>query len=222
MDQAISADIARSCATAYARLLAYYREQEHTSDQADQLARAPSAMAQRTPSHELGWMALNGLLEHDPATAQAIWERVKGDALQHVSGGLHIADALRYTSPWERAQFVTLRQAVHTDWQPSGAVETMLIDTYISAYLGYTVWLGRLHERADLPALPRAENWNAPTQNAADAMDQAAGMADRFHRQMVRALRAMRDLRRYNKIVINSSGQVNIGERQINTTHHEP
>jgi hypothetical protein len=47
------------------------------------------------------------------------------------------------------------------------------------------------------------------------AIDQAAGMVDRFNRMFMRALRQLRDLRRYT-VVIQSAEQVNVGQQQVN------
>lgn len=200
-------DVARHCADAYRRMAQYYREAGHDAAQADALARLPSERIAGTPSHELDWFGLNGLLERDAPAAQAVWERVKADAAGYVAGGSNVAEALGYVTPWQRAQFVALRAAVHADWQPAGAVEVMVLDTYVAAHLAYLHWLGRLHERDLVPL---------PAERTTDALDQAAVMADRFHRQMVRALRAMRDLRRYNVTITGNVEQLNVGGQQVN------
>ena len=44
-------------------------------------------------------------------------------------------------------------------------------------------------------------------------------MVDRFHRIMMRTLRALRDMRRYApKIIVQNAGQVNVGEQQVNVS----
>jgi hypothetical protein len=61
--------------------------------------------------------------------------------------------------------------------------------------------------------------WRPPRVAKADATEQAAAMVDRFHRIMMRTLRALRDLRRYSsKVVVQNAAQVNIGDKQINVT----
>lgn len=199
--------MARYAADAYRRMVRYYRESGHDAAQADALAREPNAQVREMPSHEVTWIALNGLLEADPDAAQAVWQRVKADAGAFVASGSNVAEALGYTDPWQRAQFVALRAAVHQDWQPSGAVEAMVADTYVAATVSYLYWLGRLHERDLAPV---------PEHHTAEALDQAAQMADRFHRQAVRALRAMRDLRRYSVVINGGVGQLNVGQQQVN------
>lgn len=45
---------------------------------------------------------------------------------------------------------------------------------------------------------------------------------DRFNRLFMRALRQLRDLRRYTpQVVVHSAGQVNVGEKQINVVRDE-
>lgn len=59
-----------------------------------------------------------------------------------------------------------------------------------------------------------------PRQEAADAIEQAQRLADGYHRQYMRTLRQMRDLRRYAPpVIVNNGGQVNVaanGGQQIN------
>lgn len=220
MELTEAADVAKACAEAYRQLIAYYRaEQGVTPAEADALARQPHPTAAAAPSHELPWMSLNGLLESNPEAAAALWQRVKADAAQHVGSGSHIAEALRHESPWQRAQFAVLRQALHQDWQPTGAVESLLLDTYAASYLAHIYWLGKVHERDALPA--RRREWEVPMQREADALDQAAVMADRFHRQMVRTLRSMRDLRRYTITINGDVGQLNVAAQQVNAARIE-
>jgi hypothetical protein len=58
-----------------------------------------------------------------------------------------------------------------------------------------------------------------PSLSEAEAMEQAAQMADRFNRIFLRTLRALRDLTRYTpSLHIENHGQVNIGERQVNVS----
>lgn len=209
-----AADVARACAEAYQQMAEHYRATGYDSAEADALARKGRADVATVPSHDLSWASLTGLLENNPEAATAVWQRVKADAARHVGGASHIAEALRYETPWQRAQFVEVRRALHLDWQPTGAVEMLLLDTYAAAYLAYTYWLGKVHERDALPT--RRREWEVPTVREADALDQAAVMADRFHRQMVRTLRAMRDLRRYNVTINGDVGQLNVGQQQVN------
>ena len=50
--------------------------------------------------------------------------------------------------PWERAQFLALRQALRDEWQPRGGIEDALIDTMAQAHTMHLLWLSRLHAQA--------------------------------------------------------------------------
>ena len=53
------------------------------------------------------------------------------------------------------------------------------------------------------------------TPSSTEAMEQAAAMVDRFNRQYLRTLRALRDLRRcVSAVTIQQAGQVNVGGQQ--------
>jgi hypothetical protein len=60
---------------------------------------------------------------------------------------------------------------------------------------------------------------NPPIVTASQAVEQTAGMADRFNRMFLRTLRALRDLRRYSPtVIVQNAGQVNVGEQQVNVS----
>ena len=69
-------------------------------------------------------------------------------------------------------------------------------------------------EWPDPPSKEEAK-WQPPRLSSSMAIDQAAGMLDRFNRMFMRTLRQLRDLRRYT-VVIQSADQVNIGQQQVN------
>ena len=51
------------------------------------------------------------------------------------------------------------------------------------------------------------------------AVEQAASMVDRFDRMFMRALRQLRDLRRYMPtVLVQHAEQVNVSEQQLNVT----
>ena len=60
--------------------------------------------------------------------------------------------------------------------------------------------------------------WELPYQREADAVQQAAELADRFRRAYHASIRALRDWRRY-PVIVQNAGQVNIaadGGQQVN------
>src|SRR5262245_43508666 len=103
-------DLGRLAGAAYQRAVTFYQESGRTPDEADALARAPLRTAAEAPSWELSWLTLNTLLDNDPQTAVAVWERVKREATGHVASGSMVAETLAHDSPWGRAQFIAVLQ----------------------------------------------------------------------------------------------------------------
>ena len=134
-----------------------------------------------------------------------------------------VADAWPST-PWTRAQFMVVREAFRSEWEPRGAVEDALVDTLALAHTAQLYWLSRHFTQVGFEledeAAERAQThraWRRPRLTDAEAMEQSAAMADRCNRVMLRTLRALRDLRRYSsQVVVQSAGQVNVGQQQVN------
>jgi len=214
--EAEALDFARLSSFAYQRAVTWYRtECGMSSVEADVLARTPLRSAAEAPSHEVSWMALNTLLDNDPALAATIWERVKRDAAGYVAQGSMTAEALAYDTPWQRAQFFAVLQGFCDEWQPRGGVERSLLETMAHAFCAYLWWAGAVQQRATTEPSQRRETWELPLQSAADALDEASRMMQRFNLILIRTLRALRDLPR-NTVVINNPGQVNMGDKQVN------
>ena len=59
--------------------------------------------------------------------------------------------------------------------------------------------------------------WTPPRVSDVEAIEQAAAMMDRFNKIFLRSLRALRDLRRYCRLVIvQNARQVNVGGQHVN------
>jgi hypothetical protein len=91
------------------------------------------------------------------------------------------------------------------------------------AHSGYLSWMESLNTRSQSDArseeqdLGKHDSWQPPRVDAATALDQAATMADRCHKMYLRALRALRDLRRYTpSLVVQNVGQLNLAQAQVN------
>ena len=233
--------LAREMARAYAEQAAFYRE--HMSMTAeDALARARESRdpegqrdrLMRAPPERVYWLGLAQLLERDPDGAAAVWEQLKAEARAELDGGHRAARALEHGGrPWDRARFLALRQAFRDEWQPRGGIEDALLDTLAQAYWSQLFWTERLHVQSTLDyQLEEAEtrrsgHWRGPRLRDAEAMEQAAAMAERFNRQFVRTLRTLRDLRRYAPAIhIEHAGQVNLAQGpQLNVSQqarHDP
>lgn len=226
-----SGSLAREMSRGYLKLVEWYRqEMQLSAGEADEKARAHhdrewARRALDQPADQVSWAGLGALAEHDPEAAGATWERIKAAARDELASGHRAAAVLECTGgPWERAQFLAIRTAFREEWQPRGGIEAALVDQMAQAHAYYQHWLSRLHVQASTEARmqdakrQRDGYWDPPRVDTAEAMDQAAGMTDRFHRLFLRALRALRDLRRYAPtIVVANAGQVNVsGGSQLN------
>ena len=184
-------------------------ELKESAEEADRRVRAVDdsdwqRRALSEPSDEVSWGALSTLIEADPQAGWVVWARVKAEASDELTSGHRAALALCWDdSPWQRARFLAIRQAFVEDWQPSGGIELTLIDQMSQAHSLYLHWIERANMQASLEAssfdrqLSQAGRWKPRQISAAESLDQSAQMAERWQKQFVRALRALRDLRRH-------------------------
>ena len=119
--------------------------------------------------------------------------------------------------------FLALREELSADWQPRNGVERQLIDTMAQAQEGFLHWLRLLTIRTNLESCAtdrrykEEARWGPPRQSDADALDQAAGMMDRYNRIFLRTLRALCDMRRHGgPVIVQKGGQMNVAQQQVN------
>lgn len=175
---------------------------------------------------ETSWFDLEKIAESDPAAMMRYWRAINQAALDELQSGHSAAIGIAPTegdTPWERAQFLALRASVIYEWKPRGGIELTLIDVIVQAQVCYQRWLRVLVAAVEQQAKYSRSIYNInpipqpPRLSDAQAVEQAAAMVDRFNRLSLRTLRQLRDLRRYtSQVTIQSAGQVNIGEQQIN------
>ena len=227
--------LARELAREYERARRYYAERaELAPTEADAAARALAGddadRILEAPPDEVSWAALQRAAERDPALAERAWEGLLDAAADELASGHRAALALEADggSPWQRARFLAVRRAFRDDWQPRGGLEDALVDALAQAYCAQEFWTRRLQARASFEAaredkeVGRDGTWEPPTLDRAAAVDQAAAMADRYNKNFLRTLRALRDLRRYAPtVVVQNAGQVNVGEQQVNVVREE-
>jgi hypothetical protein len=198
-----------------------YESADNTLRRTDE-ERLDSAL-RTVPSH-LSWFDLSTISEHSPELALGAWQRVKDEAADELASGHRAATALEaHSGPWDRAQFLAIREGFVEEWQPRGLVELALIDQMATAHAQYLFWLERLNQEGVTRALRpanaerRKPMYEPPRITSAQAVEEAAAMADRFQRLFVRAVRTLRDLRRYAPtVVVQNAGQVNVGAVQTN------
>ena len=221
--------LAGEMARAYVRTVRFLCDQMQVSqeDASGELASKAELHLERlrnAPPDEISWLTLGLVGARHPELAQAGWERIKAEARDELESGHRAAVTLEWhREPWQRAQFLAIRQAFIDAWQPRGGIELALIDTMAQAHTMYLMWLSRAHVQAvtegeiDEHQHRQYGFWKPPRMDVAAAMDQSAAMADRFQRMFSRTLRALRDLRRYApSVVVQNAGQVNVGGQQVN------
>ena len=223
--------LARELVNAREGMVAYYRRQygqniPEAVKNTEEFFATNAANVERilkTPADNTSWYEIEQLATADPALAARRWEEIKEAAYQELASGHGPAKAVESSEQtcWKRAQFLALRDDLANQWRPRGGIEWALIDMMAQALTLQTFWTHRLVmldvlEWPDPPSKEMAK-FQPPRIGQSMAMDQAAGMVDRFNRMFMRALRQLRDLRRYT-VVIQSAEQVNIGQQQVNVT----
>jgi hypothetical protein len=191
-------------------------------------------IAEGTPVEELTWSLLDRLAEASAAACAEKWTQMKAQARREFAAGGPAASVVGADSPWKRAQFLAIRASFVEEWRPRGGVEVALIDQAAVAYRAWMQWQERAtrlagdvdrEEMRQRRVLEGAYEREQPGEFGLYRFEElrrreseAADMADRYQRAFVRAVRALRDLRRYAGAVhIHSNqGQVNIGEQRVN------
>ncbi len=191
---------------------------------------SPADDAERTlngPPDQVSWLDLHGIASTDPDRATARWEEIKRAALDELRTGHRAAAAVEtgHDGAWQRARFLALREELSAEWQPRNGVERQLIDTMAQAQQGFLSWLQSLTTRTSLESVTNERlrtdegKWGPPRQSDADALDQAAGMMDRYNRIFLRTLRALCDLRRHGgPVIVRKGGQMNVAQQQVNVS----
>lgn len=218
-----------------------------TDEEANQLL----DIIMRMPTEHINFSHLLELNGNSPATAQNVWEMIKREAQREFESGHRAAEVFEpadyMTDAWNRASYIALRESFIEEWQPKGGIELSMIDAVAQAWLQLQFWTTESVKRAKTE--PRQENhqfyewkqwnkennpkqwsenghWDVPLVSEQAAVEQAAQMADRWQRMYFRAIRSLRDWRRYTpQVTINNPNQVNIatdGGQQVNMSKQDP
>lgn len=188
----------------------------------------------------IGFADLSELQSFSTTMAENVWEVIKREARDEFESGHLAASAFEpvdyMKDAWTRARYLGLRESFATEWQPRGGIELSMIDAMAQAFFQLQYWTEQTVKRARTE--PREEayeyqkwkqyqreaktdswkygHWDIPYVREQCAVEHAAAMADRWQRMYFRAVRQLRDWRRYSpQVTINNPQQVNIGE-QVN------
>lgn len=176
----------------------------------------------RSPEH-LGWFDITGELARDEQAGWALWEQVKGKARQELVTGQAAAQFVETpdSTPYDRAQFIALREALVDGLQPRNGLEGLLVDTMAQALTLHRRWLAQHATMAAMDAarvngdIARRGEWTPPRLAEAETVDRAAMHADRAMRTFLRTLKAYRDGRKLIGNVTVLGGQLNVADTQL-------
>ena len=218
--------LARKLADARQELVAEFEEHHGLSrqealDRARELDQPSLAQhIQRQPLRATTWTNLDQLAAVDGSLAIQRWSELVDEAAGELESGHHAAETVESSKRecWERAEFLARRAQLASDWAPQSGMEWALIDAMCQALTMKQYWIKRM---IVTDAIETSEISDAPHQtprvDTFRAIDQAATLIDRFDRLFMRALRQLRDLRRYMpSVVVQHADQVNVGEKQLN------
>jgi hypothetical protein len=156
------------------------------------------------PPEAVTWSDLEELGRYSPQRALDLWEEIKQAAREELRSGRRAAAALEGSRclPWQRAEFLALRQELADGLQPRSGIERQLIDQLAQAQLSLFVWHQRLCAAVD----------------GGDTGEVPGAMVERFHKMLVRTMRALQDWRKAPlAVVVQNAGQVNVAGQQVNT-----
>jgi hypothetical protein len=189
------------------------------------------------PFTEITWHDIDAAKEQDASKTAMAVKAIYDGALAYINGGLYASNTLGFYKPFERCQFMVIRNGFIDDWQPRGAVESGLVDMLAQSYVAWQFWLKQsfdvanhfddVREQVKSSKIPYDERgtWQPPRLKAVEYLERSTQMADRFQRMFLRTLRQMRDLRRYSPpVIVQNAGQVNIasdGGQQVNVRNKE-
>lgn len=225
-------------AVCYAKTVSHYMEffkqedkqknYEMATEAAESYREFRAREAKEKPPKEMQWTHLSAIAAFDTKEALEMWGRICDAAYSDISSGFSAAEVMGDVEPFERAKFLALREHFMEGWNPQNGIERTLIDMLAQQYHLYLHWTTIAHQRSerivenhsDWQRQARDLGWIPPSQSVADAIDRAYKLADGYHRQFMRTLRQLRDMRRY-KLIIQNPSQVNIGNQQINVAQNE-
>jgi hypothetical protein len=183
------------------------------------------------PFEEISWRDVQEAVAQDMTQTSLAMKAIYDGAEEYIAGGLYAASAIGYMKPFKRMQFTVIRNAFIEEWKPRGGIEAGMVDMLAQCYVVWQFWLTQSFDVANhiddaAEQVKKSKSpyeagvWNPPRLTAAEYLERATQMADRFQRMFLRTLRQMRDLRRYvSPVIVQNAGQVNIaadGGQQVN------
>jgi hypothetical protein len=181
---------------------------------------------------DVTWTAMGRLEDVQPGSFATLWERIKEYARDELESGQRAAlVATGEQQPLARARFLVLREKYIREWEPRNVLENQMIDAICQAQTIREYWMRLATSRVAVECEierywvevngKRSEKRIDGSESARDAREEA----ERWDRVFIRAVRALRDLRRYSMpVTINNPQQVNIavdGGQQVNVQNEK-
>lgn len=191
-------------------------------------------MIMQAGAWDVTWHDLTDFFNRSPDEAWKLWEAVKSAAKTKINAGHYFLEVAQLDgTPFEAAIFGTIREAFYDDWKPRGAIESMMVEMLVQSFFNWQRWLEASNRmlateenaQIEAPDMYYGKKWQPQRLTSAAAQDRAFEMAEKNNRIFLRTLRQMRDLRRYNVVINNVGGQVNVatdGGKQVNAMVEGP
>jgi hypothetical protein len=80
------------------------------------------------PFTEITWHDIQAAAQQDVTKATIAVKAIHDGAFDYIAAGLYASNVVGFNKPFERAQFMVIRNGFVDDWQPRGAVESGLVD----------------------------------------------------------------------------------------------
>jgi hypothetical protein len=195
-------------------------------DGLERLGHGDPARLDHLQPDEYTWFDITHEMRRDSAAGMALWTKVRQTARDALACGATAGQAIEgyHPRPFERAQFIAIREALADGLQPRNRMEWLLIDGMAQAWMMHLYWLDQ-HTKKDSLGVIQTERdmrerdtWEPPRLSESEAVERAAQMADRFQRQFLRLMKCYRDGRKLIGSVTMLGGQLNVAEKQVVTT----
>jgi hypothetical protein len=219
----------------------YVRHLNQTPEEAATSARSLSPIESdgREPE-QVSWSDISRLLEQEPEAGQALWAQVKDSARHELRTGVRVSKTLEprlNATPYDRARVGVILESLAKALKPRDGLELLIVQQMAASLDQQLKWQTIATHRTEeetwqaerdrrrtwetlTPAqqerFGRYDGWLPPRLTDADAIEQAIVLADRFQRQFIRLLKALRDQRRLVGTLVVAGGQVNISDQQVN------
>ena len=126
------------------------------------------------------WGHIAAIAQVNTDDALTIWARVRKAADDELESGKRGAEVAGHNAdPFERAQYLSIRDAFADQWKPQGGIESAMIEMMAVAFSLHLYWSGIAHDRAigvhddQRESLKRyaSSGWKSPYQSEADAVN---------------------------------------------------